>query len=149
MDEGLNAAKRLIAAASREGARILGAGVSKPCAQARYNHAAVAALMDPAANYSQDERRLIGSFIQEGGGHLGAPLSIRLDAGQRAALESGARAAGLSISEYARAQLVARKLTDSMARALLDALETARSGQGASAAIILQTICQELGLISG
>ncbi len=80
----ITAAKRLIAAESPEGLRLLGAGVSRPCSQDRYNRAAEAALSDATAHFTADERRLIASFMAETRGQgrpptLGAePLRLSL-----------------------------------------------------------------------
>ena len=60
-------AKRIVAAGSREGARLLGAGVSKPCYQGRYNIAAQAALADSEAGFTTEERQIIAAFIAEEG----------------------------------------------------------------------------------
>ncbi len=59
----ITTAKRLIASHSQEGARLLGAGVFKPCYQGRYNLAAQTALQDPEAGLSPEERELIAGFI--------------------------------------------------------------------------------------
>jgi hypothetical protein len=56
--------KRLIVAKSLDGARMLGMGAYRECSQARINIAAQAALVDPDANFSPEERELVASVIQ-------------------------------------------------------------------------------------
>jgi len=95
-------AKRLVAL-SPEGARLLGAGVYRPCHQGRYNAAAEAALRDEAAGYTQEERRLIAEFIEpEDDGPREFMLRVRMSDAERGTLERLATAAGLSMSEYVR-----------------------------------------------
>ena|SRR5450756_1496119 len=99
----INDAKRLIAGASIEGLRILGAGVSKPCYQGRYNLAATAALEDPKAVLTTEERRLIASFIEEEGEEArGFTLRVRLTESERDAIQAAAEKAGRTMSEYVR-----------------------------------------------
>ena len=98
-------AKRLIAAASAEAARLLGPGVSHPTSQDRYTRAARAALADPAAQLTPDERRLIASFIPHADGPAArreTTLQVRLTPDEHAALQERAAAAGLKVSEYVR-----------------------------------------------
>ena len=96
-------AKRTIAAGSAEGLRLLGAGVYKPCAQVRYNIAAQAALSDPQAEFTSEERRLIASFIEgEPESRMSDRLQIRISPTERAQLQSAAEAAGTNVSEYVR-----------------------------------------------
>ena len=97
-------AKRLIAVASTDGMRLLGAGVYRHCSQARYNDAATAALNDPATDLSPEERRLIASHIEheDSENRMGYTLRVRLSEAERAELETAAGEADLSLSEYAR-----------------------------------------------
>ena len=97
-------AKRLIAVASTDGMRLLGAGVYRHCSQARYNDAATAALNDPAAGLSPEERRLIAAFIEgeDPESRMGYTLRVRLNEGERVWLGALAKEAGVSLSEYAR-----------------------------------------------
>ena len=98
-------AKRTIAAGSAEGMRLLGAGVYKPCYQGRYNIAAQAALSDPQAQFTPEERRLIASYIEGEGepeSRMSDRLQIRISPTERALLESAAEAAGTNVSEYVR-----------------------------------------------
>lgn len=106
MPKTIEQAKRVMAAASPEAARLLGAGVSRPCAQARYNNAAAAALADPDAGLTRPERELIASFI-EGNGTPPREymLRVRLTESEHNALDDMARRAGLDMSEYVREQL--------------------------------------------
>lgn len=150
MFESLDDAKRKIAAASIDGARLLGAGVSKPCSQARYNNAARAALQDPAANLSPEDRRLISSFIAGGDtDNLESPLSIRVNALQRAQLENAAADAGVVLSEYIRLKLFAPVFPDHLVRALGNACKYMRAGDVASAEKVMQYICLEMGVPYG
>lgn len=99
-------AKRLIAGSSLEGMRILGAGASKPCYQGRYNLAATAALEDPKAGLSPEERRLIASFIEGEGESAQGPrddtVRFRVTGAERNILEDAASQAGVSLSDYLR-----------------------------------------------
>ena len=96
-------AKRLIAGHSMEGARLLGAGVSKPCYSGRYNIAAQAALSDPDAGLTPAERSLVASYIEaEGGETRDDRLQIRVSQSERARLQMAAEAAGTNVSEYVR-----------------------------------------------
>lgn len=95
-------AKRLVAL-SPEGARLLGAGVYRPCHQGRYNAAAEAALSDETVGYTPEERRLIAEFIEaEEEGPREFMLRVRLSDSERGMLERLATTAGLSMSEYVR-----------------------------------------------
>lgn len=100
-------AKRLIAAASPEAARLLGPGISGLCSQNRYNIAARAALADPESQLTIAERRAIAAFMD----HDGAPdvrdtsLHIRVSKPELARVAARAEAAGMSISEYVRGVL--------------------------------------------
>lgn len=101
-------AKRLIAASSLEGMRILGAGVSKPCFQGRYNAAAVAALADQLAELTADERRLIASFIEveEDDPPRSFMLRVRLTPAEHDQLQAMADSeAGGDMSDLVRAKL--------------------------------------------
>lgn len=101
-------AKRLIAAHSIEGLRILGAGVSKPCYQGRYNLAATAALADPGSGLTADERRIIASFIEgEGEEDRSFMLRVRLTESERDRLQAMADEAGQSMSELVRSRVFA------------------------------------------
>ena len=96
-------AKRLIAAESLEGMRILGAGISQDCAPQRYDMAASAALGDPDAKLTSEERRIIASFISEPTGEREPrryTLRVRLTESERARLQ--ARAGAMDLSEYVR-----------------------------------------------
>ena len=104
----INEAKRLIAASSAEGMRLLGAGVYRTCHQSRYNAAATAALNDPAAELSPEERRLIASYIEgeDPESRMGYTLRVRLSEFERARLGALAERAGDSMSEYVRWKLL-------------------------------------------
>lgn len=100
-------AKRLIAANSLEGMRLLGAGVSRPCSQARYNNAAAVALADPEVGFSKPERKLIASFIQDESDDSrdSALPRIRVTAEERERLDDAAQKANLTLSAYIRQRL--------------------------------------------
>ena len=104
----ISTAKRLIARESPTGLRLLGAGVSRPCAPARYDLAATAALADGDAQFSRAERELIASFISDGGetdNRSGYTLRVRLNESERVTLERLAADAGIGLSEYVRREL--------------------------------------------
>ena len=99
-------AKRLIAL-SQEGARLLGMGVSRPCFQGRYNTAAQAALADPEANLTAEERRLIASFVEPESGELrSSMLRVRLTDSERDRIQQLADEAGMDMSEYVRTRVL-------------------------------------------
>src|SRR5262249_10915510 len=105
----LAVAKVLIAAASPIGAATLGAAVSGPCTQERYNRAASAALANPESGLSEEERRLIASFVAAPGPSAQKVrdylLRVRLTDEERARLDTLAAAARMDISQYTRARL--------------------------------------------
>jgi hypothetical protein len=106
MDNTIQDAKRTIAASSLEGMRLLGAGVSKPCAQVRYNIAAQAALADAGANLTPDQRTLIASFIESTEPETrGYTLRVRLTESERDELQSRADSEQMELSEYVRRAL--------------------------------------------
>ena len=100
-------AKRLIAL-SQEGARLLGMGVSRPCFQGRYNAAAQAALADPEANLTAEERRLIASFVEpeQGDAPRSFMLRVRLTESERDRIQQLADEAGMDMSEYVRTRVL-------------------------------------------
>jgi len=81
------AAKRLIAL-SPEGARLLGAGVYRQCAQCRIDSAAQVALADGTTNYTEQERRVIAEAIgnEDDDQQPAQTLNLRVAAGTKEAL---------------------------------------------------------------
>ena len=103
MGNTIQDAKRTIAASSLEGMRLLGAGVSKPCAQVRYNIAAQAALADADAHLTPHQRELIASFIESTEPETrGYTLRVRLTESEHDELESRAETERMELSEYVR-----------------------------------------------
>lgn len=110
-------AKRLIAAGSVAGLRVLGSAVANSCSQAHYNAAARVALEDKHASFSADERRLISSMISQPetdeaeGGFYGDRRSInfnfRLSHADLDRARELARREGVSVSELVRRRLLA------------------------------------------
>jgi hypothetical protein len=102
-------AKRIIAASSLEGMRILGAGVSRECSPARYNQAASAALADPDAQMTPEERRTVAIFISSPNDDepedRAETLRVRLTKSEKAELRFRADAEGMDLSDYVRHEL--------------------------------------------
>lgn len=100
-------AKRLIAANSIEGLRILGADVSRPCFAGRYNRAAEVTLADPQAQLTAEERRLIASFIEpeEPESRMEFTLRVRLSLAEKDTLDQLAQQNGMDVSTYVRKRL--------------------------------------------
>lgn len=68
--------------------------------QADYNHFAVIALEDPAAELDESERAAIGSLIRPLRTRRSADFDLRLSPTERRVLESGAALRGMNLSEY-------------------------------------------------
>ncbi len=105
-------AKRLIAVRSQEGARLLGMGMSGPCTPARYARAAAAALADPEAGLSREQRALIAEYIvpDDEPERRGRLLTVRMTEQELADFQTAAEAAGMSASEWVRS-LIPPRLT--------------------------------------
>jgi len=148
--QSIDDAKRIIAASSINGARLLGAGVSRPCSQARYNNAARAALQDPEAKLSPEDRWLIASFVTgDDVANLESPISIRVNARQRSQLENAANDAGMALSEYIRAKLFAPVFPDHLVRALENVHKYIKTDDRESAEKVLNYIFLEMGVSYG
>ncbi len=108
----IEAAKQIIAASSAPGAHRLGAGAFRRCSPARYNLAALAALADPDARMSDEERRLVGSFVTTEDAS-GTPafrrvsITIRMTSEERDRLVDLAQRAGTSVSDLVREKALA------------------------------------------
>lgn len=74
-----------------------------PMAAARAARAARAALDDPHATFSADERRQIAELLEND--RDAAPVRFRVTADERARLEQMAEAAELSISDFIRQKI--------------------------------------------
>jgi DNA replication initiation complex subunit (GINS family) len=99
----ITTAKRLIAANSVEGARLLGAGVSRPIYQGRYNLAAAAALADTEAQLTPEERRLIAEYITDESNEVRSrSIQVRVTDDELANIRTNAEAAGQTVSDYLR-----------------------------------------------
>lgn len=105
MSMDISQVKRLIAL-SPEGARLLGIGVYRQCSQARIDIAAQAALADPEAGYTPEERRAImGAISGEAGELRSERFELRLAPAERVLLDSAASRQGMTAAEYLRSRI--------------------------------------------
>jgi uncharacterized protein (DUF1778 family) len=81
--------------------------VRSTMAQRRYNLVAAAALGDPQADFTLEERAIIADSIRdETGESRVTQLQIRVSISEKLQIEDAAQAAGLSVSEFIRKKIL-------------------------------------------
>lgn len=94
------------AAAQQAIACLRGIQAKSPILDVRYAHTVSIALGDPAAEFTQDERRIIAEALSAGASETrDYTLRIRMTEAERADLARQAEEADLSMSEYVRRRL--------------------------------------------
>jgi hypothetical protein len=97
--------KKFIAAASQDAAQILGTGINRPCDQERVNNAIAAALADPKANLSPDDREKISRYLMPDQNTKSHMIHVRVSPEEREQIIYEAEQAGLSMTEYLRRKI--------------------------------------------
>lgn len=89
---------------------LLALHAGSPVIQARYNSIAAAALSDPGAHFTEQERALIAGYIGETPQkeRLSSNVKVRVTEIERATLELAAEEQRLTLSEYIRSLLFAK-----------------------------------------